>query len=202
MKLLPIIFLMLNAQQSEIPMRDEDAFIKNFDKVSESTTSIQCNFEQNKYISISKNPLTSSGKLYFEDEKMRWDQKIPKDYVMCINDDILKIKEDGKVKEHSLGENKYMKGLREIMVGSMTGNLLKSDQFETKLMENSEHWIVNLIPKVKRVRKMFTRIKMKFNRLTYRMEEVILTESNGDYTVIIFRDPIFNKDVPDELFNL
>jgi len=196
------ILFLLSPQQDEIPIKDRDAFVKKFDEVSESTTSISCEFVQSKYISISKEPLISTGQLYFEDEKMRWEQKEPKDYLMVIKDEVLKIREDGEIKEHSLSENKYMKGLREIMVGSMTGNLLKSDQFETELMENSKHWIVNMVPRVKRVKKMFSHIKMKFNRSTYRMERVILTEPGGDYTTIEFKNAEFNKDIRDSLFEI
>ncbi|MBN4071331.1 outer membrane lipoprotein carrier protein LolA [Crocinitomix catalasitica] len=176
--------------------------MKKFDEVSENTKSIQCEFKQSKYLSISKEPLVSTGNLYFEDEKLRWEQKTPKDYVMCIKDDVLKIKEDGKIKKHSLGDNKYMTGLKEIMMGSMTGNLLKSNEFETELLENSTNWIVNLTPRIKRVKKMFSHIKMNFNRETYRMESVILTEQGGDYTRIEFLNPVFNKDISDQLFNL
>ncbi len=202
MKILIFIALVIAPFQDDIPIKDKDAFIKNFDRVSENTRSIQCEFKQSKYLSISKEPLVSTGILYFEDEKMRWEQKTPKAYVMCIKDDKLKIKEDGKIKEHSLGDNKYMKGLKEIMVGSMTGNLLKSDQFETEIMENSSNWIVNLTPRIKRLKKMFSHIKMNFNRETYRMESVILTEQGGDYTRIEFRNAVFNKDINDQLFNL
>ena len=202
MQLLLTILFLFATQQEEVPIKNREAFIQKFDEVSENTTSIQCEFIQRKYISISKTPLESSGRLYFEGEKMRWEQEIPKPYLMTIKGERLKIKEDGNVKEHVMNDNKYMKGLREIMIGSMTGNLLKSNQFETDLMENEVSWIVNMTPRLKRVKKMFSHIKMKFNRETYRMEQVILTEANGDHTDIFFLNPVFNKDVPDHLFNL
>lgn len=196
------ILFFLIPQQEEVPIKDKEAFIQKFDEVSEKTTSIRCDFVQSKYISISKEPLVSKGKLYFENEKMRWEQNDPEDYLMVINGEVLKIKENGEVKEHPLSDNKYMKGLKEIMVGSMTGNLLKSDQFETELMESSTQWIVNLTPKAKRVRKMFARVKMKFNRSSYRMEKVILSEPGGDYTEIVFTNAEFNQDIEDKLFQL
>jgi outer membrane lipoprotein-sorting protein len=203
MKLLLYIGLFLFAAQGEeVPIKDKDAFIKKFDEVSENTTSIQCSFVQNKYLSFSKEPLKSEGKLYFENEKMRWEQTSPKPYLMVIKDEVLKIKEDGEIKEHKLGDNKYMKGLKEIMMGSMTGNLLNSDQFDTELFENDAHWIVKMVPKAKRLKKMFSQVKMNFNRETYRMEFVTLSESNGDYTRIEFLNPIFNKEIDQQLFEL
>lgn len=202
MKFAVTIMFALFWLQDEVPMKDKDAFMKEFDKVSETTSSIQCKFVQQKFVSFSKEPLRSEGMLYFQDQKMRWEQIVPKDYLMVIDGEVLKIKEDGKIEEHGLEANKYMRGLKEIMVGSMTGNLLKSDQFETELLEDAQHFIVKLTPRPKRLKKMFSKVKMNFDRESYRMKKVILSEPEGDYTVITFEDAVFNKQLNPNLFKL
>jgi outer membrane lipoprotein-sorting protein len=133
---------------------------------------------------------------------MRWEQTIPKQYVMVMAGDLLKIREDGKVTEHALSSNKLMRGMKEIMVGSITGNLLNSDQFETSIFESEKNYVVKLIPIPARMKKMFEKVKMTFDRKTYRMQTVVLTEPGGDYTEIEFSNAEFNKKLDATLFDL
>lgn len=197
-----LLGFLLGAQQGEIPMKDKDAFIKKFDEVSESTTSIRCNFTQKKYLSFSKEPLVSGGKMAYENGNMRWDQTVPSNYLMVITGNEMKIKENGEVTVHGLEENKYMKGLKEIMIGSMTGSLLNSVHFDYDLFENEKSWIVKLTPKKNRLKKMFSEVVMNFNRTTYRMQNVVLKEESGDYSQIDFINPIFNEKLGDGMFKI
>ncbi len=183
-------------------MKNKDAFIKKFDEISSATTSIQCDFLQKKHLSFSKEPLISEGKMYYQDQNLRWQQTSPKEYLMIISDDQIKIKEDGVVREHSLEESKYMIGIKEIMVGSITGTLLNSAEFETSFFENESNWIIKLVPKLKKMKKLFSEIKMNFDRSTYRMKSVYLIEPTGDYTEIEFINPVFNKSLETSLFKL
>ena len=202
MKTIFFLGMLLMGAQAESPMKDEAAFIEKFEEISEATTSIQCDFEQKKHLSFSKEPLRTTGKMVYEKGNMRWEQISPKPYLMIITDDVLKIKENGEITEHGLEENKYMKGLKEIMVGSMTGTLLNSTHFDTKFFENQELWIVKLTPKKARMRKMFSEVIMNFNKETYRMDNVVLAEENGDFTRIDFINPIFNKAIPASNFEM
>lgn len=197
-----LLGFLLGAPQGEIPMKDKDAFIKKFDEVSKSTTSIRCNFIQKKYLSFSKEPLISEGKMAYENGNMRWDQTVPENYLMVITGNEMKIKENGEVTVHGLEENKYMRGLKEIMIGSMTGSLLNSVHFDYDLFENEKSWIVKLTPKKNRLKKMFSEVVMNFNRTTYRMQNVVLKEESGDYTQIDFINPIFNEKLGEEMFKI
>ena len=155
-------FIMLGLQE-ETPMKDEATFIQKFEEISETTSSIRCHFVQKKQLSFSKEPLISEGEMMYQDGNMRWEQNVPNSYLMVINDNELIIKENGEVTTHGLEENKYMKGLKEIMIGSMTGSLLNSPQFEYELFENDKWWIVKLNPKKNRLKKMFSQVIMNFD---------------------------------------
>jgi len=183
-------------------MKNKDLFLKKFDEISSSTTSIQCNFAQKKQLSFSKEPLTSKGVMYYQDQNLRWEQSSPKEYLMIISDDQIKIKENGEIREHSLEESKYMIGIKEIMVGSITGTLVNSTDFETTFFEDESYWIIKLIPKFKKMKKLFSEITMKFDRTSYRMKKVFLMESSGDFTEIEFTNPIFNQKLNAALFKL
>ncbi len=196
------IAVFFSALQGEVPVKDREAFIREFDKVAGNTTSIQCDFVQRKFISFSKEPLTSEGVMYYQNQDMRWDQKIPNEYVMVVSGDVVTILEGGKKSEHSLSSNKLMRGMKEIMVGSITGNLLKSDQFETTIFENASEFIVKLVPISSRLKKMFEKVKLTFDRSSYRMKNVVLSEPGGDYTEIVFSDAVFNKKLSIDLFSL
>ncbi len=194
-------FIMLGFQ-NEVPMKNEDAFIQKFEEISETTSSIHCNFIQKKQLSFSKEPLISEGKMMYQDGNMRWEQNVPNPYLMVINDNELNIKENGEVTTHGLEENKYMKGLKEIMIGSMTGTLLNSPEFEYELFENDTWWIVKLNPKKKRLKKMFSQVVMNFDRGSYRMQNVILKEESGDFTQIDFINAVFNEKIEASAFKL
>ena len=201
-KSIVIMSFLLIGIQAEVPMKDEDAFIQKFEEISDQTTSIRCDFIQKKHLSFSKEPLISEGKMAYQDGNMRWDQTVPKPYLMVIANDELKIKENGEITTHGLEENKYMRGLKEIMIGSMTGTLLKSEQFDYELFENEKHWIVKLNPKKKRLKKMFSQVIMNFDRTSYRMQNVILKEESGDYTQIDFINAVFNDKIDSATFEL
>ena len=53
-----------------------------------------------------------------------------------------------------------------------------------------------------RMKKMFEKVKMTFDRKTYRMQVVVLTEPGGDYTEIEFLNAEFNKKLDATLFDL
>lgn len=197
-----LFFLTLGAFQTEVPMKDQDAFESKFMQVSQDTKSIICDFKQEKFISFSKKPLVSEGKMWYQDQKMRWQQNSPDEYIMVINDETLTTKEKGKIKEHPLNENKMMKGMKEIMIGSMTGSFFQSDQFKTTLLNNGEHNIIKLVPKLKRVKKLFSEIKMYFDPETYRMDKLIFSEPNGDYTQLVFSGASYNQNIKPNKFSV
>lgn len=202
MNTLLLFLLSLISFQSEVPMKNQDAFESKFMQVSKDTKSIICNYTQEKYVSFSKKPLVSEGKMWYQDQHMRWQQNTPDEYIMVINDETLTTKENGKIKTHPLNENKMMKGMKEIMIGSMTGSFFKSDQFKTSLFTNGEHNIIKLIPEMKRVQKMFSEIKMYFDPESYRMDKLIFTEPNGDYTQLVFSEASYNQDIKPNKFSI
>lgn len=181
--------------QDEKPMADPDTFKEKLTSVSQKTSSIQCNYIQKKHLSFSKNPLESNGRMCFQDENMRWEQTDPDDYIFVINGETLTIKEDGVIKERPLNQNKMMKGIKEIFIGSMTGSLFDSDQFETAFYANDKSSIVKLTPKSKRLGRMFSEIKMYFNPKTYRLEFLFLIEGSGDYTELQFTNAVYDQKI-------
>jgi outer membrane lipoprotein-sorting protein len=80
--------------------------------------------------------------------------------------------------------------------------LLNSTEFETSFFEDEANWIIKLVPKLKKMKKLFSEIKMYFHRSTYRMSKVYLIESSGDYTEIEFINQVFNKTLDNALFKI
>ena len=202
MKIILIIGLALAVFQGETPVKNEAALIEKLITVAKKTTSIQCDFVQEKHLSFSKEPLISKGEMFYQGQNMRWDQTVPKNHLIVITDEELKIKEDGKVSTHKLDANKYMRGLKEIMMGTMTGTLLESPLFASTYFETEKQYLVKLSPKKGRLKNMFQIVILKFNKKTLHMEEVVMQEESGDFTKINFIDPIFNQKISSETFKL
>ena len=202
MKIILIIGLALAVFQGETPVKNEAALIEKLIAVAKKTTSIQCDFVQEKHLSFSKEPLISKGEMFYQGQNMRWDQNVPKNHLIVITDEELKIKEDGKVSTHNLDANKYMRGLKEIMMGTMTGTLLESPLFASTYFETEKQYLVKLSPKKGRLKNMFQIVILKFNKKTLHMEEVVMQEESGDFTKINFIDPIFNQKISSETFKL
>jgi len=175
-------------------------FKEGFVKTASNTSTIQADFIQEKHSSYFQQPLISKGKFaYDQSGKMRWEQTIPESYIMLITGNTLKIKKNGKEETHDLSTNKYLTYLKLLMVGTVNGDLLNSTQFTYTYYKNGSNYEVELVPINKKMKSMFSGIRLKFSA-SFRLESMQMKESSGDYTLIKFVNTEFNKVISSSKF--
>ena len=90
-----LIFILSNAfanAQEMKPLANTAEFFNKLKTVSKTTTSIQADFTDEKNLSYLKEPQKSGGVFYYKkDDKIRWEQKQPFQYIIMINGDKIKI---------------------------------------------------------------------------------------------------------------
>ena len=90
-----------------------------------------------------------------------------------------------------------------MIAGSVTGkSLTQTDDFDVKILADEQVYVAQLTPKTKRLKKMFASIRLTFNRSSSVMQQVEMTEANGDATTIVFQNVKQNQPLSDKTFTL
>ena len=123
-----LVFSITLFGQDLLPLTNTMEFISKLKEKSENTSSISADFKEEKYLSFLKEPQKSSGVFYYQAEnKMRWEQKIPSEYIILINDDQIRLQENGKEKNVSAAKRVSSK------VKDLLLTLIKGDFYENKV---------------------------------------------------------------------
>ncbi len=189
----------LTAQEKKV-LTNPEKFKTELKLQAQKTTSIIASFKQEKFMSFMKEPQLSEGMFYYEKaNKMRWEQNIPTNYVMLINKESVRIKDNGKEKNIK-GANKMMGKINTLMLGLVNGDIIEDNSFTTNYFVSDAYYIVQLIPKQKRLQSIFNTIELSFSKTTTRLKVLTFYESAEDKSVIKFFDEKFNQPIHSSLF--
>lgn len=190
-------------EKNENPIKDPSKLIEQINLASSKTSTITADFNQVKEMSFLEEKATSSGKFYFEKEKkLRWEYTQPFSYVIILNNDRLRIIDEGKSKDFEAGSNRMFLEISNIMTGMVNGTLLNSPQFTTTWSEAAGFYLAELIPTGPDLKDYLSRIELKLNKQDFTVDELKMFEKSGDYTQITFRNKKMNETIPVEIFRL
>ncbi len=199
--LLVSFFSGLTIAQEQL-MQNPEAFRTRFSQQAEKTKRIQSEFTQDKYSAYFKEPIRSSGIFYYDQSgKMRWEQKDPEKHVLLITGEELRIWKKGKESRYNLASNRQLSFIKLVMMGTVNGDLLSSGKFDIRYFEQKDTYRLELTPKDRRMKNMFERIELFFDRENVRLTKMKMIESVGEYTAIQFINPIFNAQISQTLFS-
>lgn len=182
------------------PVTDPARVFELLKNSSDKTTSILSDFTEEKTASYLKSPQKSAGKFYFKkSNKMRWEQNSPFQYTILINDDQLRVQENGK--EKNVGAAKRMAGkMREMLLSLVSGDFQNSKAFLRECMQTDEHYVIILKPTDKRLRNRYASIRLSFLKKTLALRELHFEEPSGDRSTMKFFNEKINGNLSDELF--
>ena len=204
--LLPFTLSVLNASaqgKNENPVKDPLKLIEQINLASAKTNTITADFNQVKEMSFLEEKATSSGKFYFEKEKkLRWEYAEPFSFVIILNNDRLRIIDEGKSKDFDAGSNRMFLEISNVMTGMVNGTLLNSLEFTTTWSEAAGYYLAELIPAGTEMKDYLTRIELKLSKQDFTVDELKMFEKSGDYTLIAFRNKKLNETIPAEIFRL
>lgn len=184
-----------NAPKNEAELR---TLIGN---ASSKIKSVQCDFVQEKKMSMMKDKITSKGVFYFnQPNQVRLEYQQPNFQAMIVNGSNAFLQNKSKTTKVSMAKSKAFQQLNKIIVSSITGSMLESKEFSTKLFENEKAVKVELIPTSKAISDFLSSIVLVLDKKDFSATKLELNENGGDYTYLTFSNKKINKVLPEELF--
>jgi len=194
MKRITLIIIALVASISCFAQSNDEIMAK-LTQAAASMKSMQCNFTQNKTMSMLAEPTTSKGRMcYVAPDKMKWEYTDP--YPFAINVDGEKMTKIADGKEEILDtKNRMYQGMMKIIISSATGkNLFDKSTFDVTISSDGNFWRADMKPKKSDMKRMFSTMTFYFEKKRDIINKVVLTEANGDNTTIQFTDIILNAN--------
>ena len=115
-------------------MANSDEFKKQFAKAAQATQTIQCDFVQEKNLSMMADKIVSKGKFWFKrDNKVRMEYEKPSYYLLVINGTNIKTKDGQKENKVSAKSNKIFEQVNNMMIDCVQGTALDNKNFTNKL---------------------------------------------------------------------
>jgi outer membrane lipoprotein-sorting protein len=180
------------------------AFKQKLNEVSKSTTTIQSDFTQEKFLTVLSDKIESSGKFYFKKEnQLRWEYTSPFKYIIILNNDKIAIQDDNKTKQYDIGSNKAFREINNIMTGAVQGKLLQDEsKYKAAFYENQKYFLVVLTPADKNIKEMINSIYLYFDKKNYAVTSLKIIESSNDYTLIRFSNRTQNTNISADKFKI
>src|SRR5262249_29614594 len=102
----------------------------------------------------------------------------------------------------SAKSNKTFSQINRIMIDCVQGSMLMNPDFSVRVFENSQHWLVELMPLAKSMKDLFKSILVTFDKSKLTASRIDMNEINGDNTVIRLTNKKLNVEIPDSLFTI
>jgi outer membrane lipoprotein-sorting protein len=200
-----IICLISTAQETgfkSVADPEISAYKAKIEKTAAAMTSLQCAFVQKKIISVLSESVISKGKLLYKDgNKLCWEYSTPYYYLFALNGDKVYIKNDKTTSQFDTKSNSLFKEISLLLLNSISGSgLIDSKKFDVSYFENQALLEVLLIPRNKTLKSLLNTITLYFEKATWLVQKIEMTEPSGDVTTIGFSEVKLNQPVSDENF--
>ena len=135
---------------------------------------IECNYKQEKELSMLNEPLISTGIFKYEKEgNISWEQQTPFKETFLIN---------GK------SDNQFNKHINQFIMSILTGNILNDTKLEVSYSEDEQSYIVVITPKKGEMKKKLKEIILTFHKEIVALSQLDIISQNGDVSRINFFD--------------
>lgn len=194
MKRITLIMIALVASISCFAQSNDEIMAK-LTQAAASMKSMQCNFTQNKTMSMLAEPTVSKGRMcYVSPDKMKWEYTDPYPFAIKVDGEKMTKIADGK-EEILDTKNRMYQGMMKIIMSSATGkNLFDKSTFDITISSDGNFWRADMKPKKSDMKRMFSTMTFYFEKKRDIINKVVLTEANGDNTTIQFTDIILNAN--------
>lgn len=152
--------------------------------------SLDRKFEQVKKSPMTTTPTVSTGKMHYESpDVMIWTYETPYSFSMEIRGDKMTARKDGQVMQLGSKQQMGLKSMMKMIVGMSSGSTLFDDRsFEWKMSDGDDGYKVDMKPKNKNVKRMFSKVVLYFEKKSKNIKSLELTESDGSVTTIKFKE--------------
>jgi len=190
------------AQRNTLTTDESAALRAKITANTQSLQSLQSDFTQTKQLSYMDHAVRSTGKLYFKAPgKIRWEYLSPTNYVVIFDGQTMHTVEGGRTKTTNLNANRRMKGLNDLLAGSLPGgDMLDESRFDISYYRNKAGYVAALVPKDKGLSRYIQQVELTFDGTSLLLTGVTLTDAAGDSTQLTFANQRKNAAIPDTAF--
>jgi outer membrane lipoprotein-sorting protein len=162
--------------------------------------SIKGDIQQEKTFAFLTEKLISKGVFVYQKEnKLRWEFTEPIEYIILINDNTMRLKEEGQEKKFK-GMNQILRQVKEIILGCIDGSIMGNVNYKTVFSTNGTNIRIQLQPKEKNLKEFIKQIDVEFAKVGSILKKVTLTDPSGDMTDIHFSNVKANLKTDEALF--
>ncbi len=185
------------------PVADITKFKTDFSAATQKTSSVKSDFVQDKNLSMLSEKITSRGKFWFKKEsRVRMEYTQPFQYLMVLNKDKVYVKDGQKENKISAKSNKLFQQINRIMIDCMQGTMLSNSDFKTRVFENRNAVLVELVPVTRGLKELFKSINVIVDKKDFSVTSIEMQEISGDNTIMRFTNKELNASIPDTLFDI
>lgn len=187
--------------QTFISAKDAVALQKKITEASNKISTIQCDFTQEKNMSMLSEKAVSKGKFYFKKEsKVRLEYLAPVKNLIVMNSGKMLMKDEKKSSQMDMHRSKVFQQLNNIIVGSINGSLFNGKDFTVSLSESNSLVKVELKPISKMLKSFLSTIVLVLDKKDFTATRIEMNEASGDNTILSFSSKEINGNVEDALF--
>lgn len=209
MKKLTIIFLALltssfaYAQGSfgtEVTGEQKAALVTIIEKAHKQLTTLSASFTQEKTSALLTDKVVQKGTLnYKSPNQLRWEYTSPKAMTVIFSNGKVLLKTGNG---STSSPNKMLNEMGTMLINTINGSFLKENpDFSTRYYKNKSGQVVTVLTPInKKIQKYYKNIVITLNGSTRLADKVVLNETNGDATTIIFTEKRTNITLSDSLF--
>ncbi|MBO4427120.1 MAG: outer membrane lipoprotein carrier protein LolA [Bacteroidales bacterium] len=166
-----------------------------------SIKTMQCDFEQERHLSMLSDKPVAKGKMWFDGKNVRWEYSTPEPFLFVMDGtSVLLQGKERQVKE--IRTNRLFSRISKladgnnILLGQGLGDI---PDFDAVLTRENGVLIVDLFPLRHDIQLMFRKVRLHFGK-DYRVQKVELLEKGEDRTVITLKNQKYNAAIPAKLF--
>ena len=168
-----------------------------------SISTMQCDFEQERHLSMLADKPVAKGKMWFDGNNVRWEYTSPEPFLFVMDGTrVLLQGKERNVKEIKTDRlfsriSKLADGSN-ILLGQGLGDI---PDFDAALTREKGVLIVELVPTRHDLQLLFRMVRLHFGK-DYRVQKVELLEKGSDRTVITLKNQKYNAEIPAKLFEI
>lgn len=198
--LLGIVFAQ-NNQEVAVTGEQRTQLVNAVSKAHKQLRTLSASFTQEKSSSLFSEKMVQKGIFCYQSPRqLRWEYKSPKPLTMLFDDQKVSLLTD---KGAINSPNKMLNELGKMIINTINGdNICDNTNFDISFLKNSQSgsYTAVLKPINKRIKANYSSIRVVLNAKDYLAEKVILNESNGDITTLIFTNKKVNQTLPANSF--
>jgi outer membrane lipoprotein-sorting protein len=190
-----ILFPFSLSAQDWKTLNEDDFQLIELNSALAKMEAVKGDIKQEKAFSFLTKKLVSEGFfLYQKESKLRWEFKEPIEYIILINENSMRLKEEGEEKKYK-GMNQILRQVKEIIIGCIDGSIMTNSNYKTAFFANETDIRIQLRPKAKNLKEFIQQIEVVFSIEGSTLQKVTLTDPTGDLTDIRFSNIVVNEKI-------